>query len=127
MTALPPFDSADLATAIEALTAAQLDQLPYGVTGLDCNDVVRVYNRAEAEQSGRGARPTQGLPFFVDIAPCFDNGYFEGRIDKARAAGTLDISFTFVGDFADRSRELNVRVQSAKDASLWIFHLRNSP
>jgi photoactive yellow protein len=124
MTAHPDFDTPQLAAAVEALLPEHIDQLPFGVIGLDPHGIVRVYNRTEAELSGHKSRPAMGKDFFVDIAPCMDNGYFKGRIDKARAAGTLDIRFTFVGDFADRDRELTVRVQSAKDGGTWIFHRR---
>lgn len=120
----PDFDTPKLAEAIEALSPAELDQLPFGVIGLDPHGVVRVYSGTEARLSGRGTRPTLGKEFFVDVAPCMDNGYFKGRIEKARAAGTLDIRFSFVGDFSDRNRELTVRVQSAKDGGTWIFHKR---
>jgi photoactive yellow protein len=121
---LPDFNQAVLARAIESLTSDELDLLPFGVIGLDPAGVVRVYNKTEARLSGRKARPTQGLSFFTEIAPCMNNDYFKGRIEKARLAGTLDIAFTFVGDFNDRNRELSVRVQSAADGGLWIFHHR---
>jgi photoactive yellow protein len=121
---LPDFNQAVLARAIESLTSDELDLLPFGVIGLDPAGVVRVYNKTEARLSGRKARPTQGLSFFTEIAPCMNNDYFKGRIEKARLAGTLDIAFTFVGDFNDRNRELSVRVQSAADGGLWIFHRR---
>ena len=49
-----------------------------------------------------------------------ESGTIQGRIDKARAAGALSISFTFVGDFEDSNRELSIRVQSAKDGGTWI-------
>jgi photoactive yellow protein len=121
---LPYFNQAKLAAAIEALTADELDMLPFGVIGLDPSGIVRVYNKTEAQLSGRKGRPTHGQAFFTDIAPCMNNEYFRGRIDKARLAGTLDIAFSFVGDFSDRNRELSVRVQSAADGGLWIFHHR---
>jgi photoactive yellow protein len=124
MRILPEFNLPKLAEAIATLTPVELDMLPFGVIGLDPDGVVRVYNRTEAQLSGRKWRPTQGQLFFTDIAPCMNNDYFKGRIDKARLAGTLDIAFTFVGDFADRNRELSVRVQSAADGGLWIFHHR---
>ena len=73
---------------------------------------------------GRGDRPAEGRLFFVDVAPCMDNGYFKGRIDKARAVGTLDIAFSFIGDFEDRAREIAVRAQSSPDGGIWIFHHR---
>lgn len=121
----PDFDAPKLAEAVEVLTATELDELPYGVIGLDPDGVVRVYNRAEAEQSGYGRRPSHGRLFFTDVVPCMNNGYFKGLIDRARRAGTLDIAFTFAGDFDDRERELAVRVQSARDGGTWIFIQRN--
>lgn len=124
MASLPDFDTPRLVDAIEALPSDQLDLLPFGAIKLDPQGVVVAYNAAEAQQSGRSGKPTVGKLFFVDVAPCMDNGYFKGRIDKAVKAGTLDLSFTFVGDFTDRDRELSVRVQAAKDGGMWIFHRR---
>jgi photoactive yellow protein len=124
MSDLPDFETPRLAEAVEALTQAQIDVLPFGVIGLDPQGVVRLYSKTEATMSGWGTRPTLVRDFFTDVAPCMNNDYFRGRIDKARAAGKLDIRFTFVGDFSDRNRELTVRVQSAKDGGTWIFHKR---
>lgn len=126
MTTLPEFDTPRLAAAIEALTAEQIDQLPCGVIGLDAAGVVRVYNATEARLSGYGSRQACGRRFFVDVAPCMDNAYFKGCIEHALRAGALDITFSFVGDFADRNRELTVRVQSAHDGGAWIFHRREA-
>ncbi len=126
MISLPEFETERLADAIEALTPADLDRLPFGVIGLDAEGTVRVYNRTEAQQSGRKARPTQGRQFFVDIAPCMNNPSFKGRIDRALAAGTLDIAFSFVGDFSDRDRALTVRVQAATDGGSWMFIQRQA-
>ncbi len=121
MTSLPDFDTPNLAEAVEALPAEKLDELPFGAVCLDAQGIVRVYNKSRAEQGGRGMMPTKGLSYFADVAPCLDNSYFKGRIDKARAAGVLDLSFCFIGDFHDRNRELAVRVQAAKDGGTWIF------
>jgi photoactive yellow protein len=121
MTSLPDFDTPNLAEAVEALPAHKLDDLPFGVVCLDAQGIVRVYNKTRAEQGGRGVMPTKGLSYFADVAPCLDNGYFKGRIEKARAAGVLDLSFSFIGDFSDRNREIAVRAQPAKDGGTWIF------
>ncbi len=123
---LPDFDTPNLAEAVEKMSTEQIDALPFGVIGLDPHDVVRVFNKSEALLSGFDVAPTHGRMYFVDVAPCMDNDYFKGRIDRARKAGTLDISFSFVGDFADREREISVRAQSAKDGGIWIFHKRES-
>ena len=121
MIASPDFDHPDLARLVETLSADQLDRLPYGIIRLDQDGVVQIYNRTRSEESGRGGMPTIGLSYFDDIAPCLNNGYFKGRIEKARAAGELNIHFQFIGDFNDRDRELDVRVQAAKDGGTWIF------
>ncbi len=126
MSSLPDFETRNLAEAIESLTAEEIDQLPFGVIGIDADGVVRVFSKTEASQSGYGRRPAQGKVFFTDVAPCMNNPHFKGRIDKARAAGTLNISFTFVGDFEDSNRELSIRVQSAKDGGTWIAIKRES-
>jgi photoactive yellow protein len=118
---LPDFETPDLATAVEALSREDIDRLPFGVVGLDADGSIWIYNRAEAQLSGYKDRPAHGRLFFVDVAPCMNNGYFKGRIDKALKAGTLDISFSFIGDFNDRDRELFVRAQSASDGGYWIF------
>jgi photoactive yellow protein len=124
MTAAPDFSMPGLAVAVDGLSIEQLNQLPFGAIKLDAQGAVQHYNATEARLSGRGGRPTVGKMFFADVAPCMDNEYFKGRIDKALKAGTLDLSFTFVGDFSDRERELTVRVQSSKDGGMWIFHQR---
>jgi photoactive yellow protein len=118
---LPDFATLKLADAVEALSMEEIDRLPFGVIGLNPDGSVRVFNETEAQLSGYKDRPSFGRLFFVDVAPCMNNGYFKGRIDKALKAGTLDLSFSFVGDFSDCDRELSVRVQSAKDGGCWIF------
>jgi photoactive yellow protein len=125
MTNSVAFDDTDLAASLERLTPDEVDVLSFGVIGLDPHGVVRLYSQTEARLSGRKSRPTVGLDFFGDVAPCMNSDYFKGRIEKARQAGTLNISFTFVGDFADRQRELSVRVVSASDGGLWLCHRRN--
>jgi hypothetical protein len=52
------------------------------------------------------------------------NECFRGRIEAARVRGTLDIAFSWIGDFADRGREMRVRIQSASDGGVWIFMQR---
>lgn len=117
------FETPNLASEIERLTPEQIDQLPFGVIGLDPAGTVRIYSKTEAQRSGRGTQAaTKGKVFFTDVAPCMDNGYFKGLIDKARASGKLDVQFAFIGDHTDRAREIAVRVQAAKDGGTWIFH-----
>jgi photoactive yellow protein len=121
VTGLPDFETPDLAAAVERLAPDLIDALPFGAIHLDGSWAVIVFNRAEATQSGYGTRPAVGRHFFTEIAPCMDNEAFRGRIERALAAGKLDIAFSHIGDFADLGRILDVRVQSAGGGGCWIF------
>jgi photoactive yellow protein len=115
------FDTPHLAAEVEKLSRTEIDALPFGAIRLDRDNRVVFYSKAEAKLSGYGDRPSIGKIFFTDIAPCMANPEFTGRIAAARDAGKLDIAFGWVGDFSDRSRELQVRVQSASDGGIWLF------
>jgi len=117
----PTFDDPDLARRVEALAQAEVDDLPFGAIRLDAAGTVVAYSQAERQLSGSGDHPRLGLDFFAEIAPCMDTPSFRGRIERARASGRLDLEFGYVGDFADRERELTVRVQPSSDGGLWIF------
>ena len=121
---LPDFDRPDLARAVEALPPGALDGLPFGAIRLDAAGLVVAYSEVERQLSGSGDLPRLGLDFFAQVAPCMDTPLFRGRIERARAAGRLDLEFGWIGDFADRLRSLRVRVQSAVDGGTWIFMLR---
>ena len=115
------FDSPALAAEVEALAPDAFERLAFGAIRLDVDDTVILYNRTERDQSGSGDRARLGRRVLSEVAPCMDNEGFRGRAAKARAAGTLDIEFTHIGDFSDRGRELTVRLQSAPGGGLWIF------
>jgi photoactive yellow protein len=118
------FDTARLAEAVERLPEAAIHALPFGAIRVNDEGVVVFYSKAEARLSGSGERPRLGLAFFSEIAPCMDTAAFRGRIEAARQAGRLDLEFGYVGDFADRNRELTVRIQSAAAGGYWIFMRR---
>lgn len=123
--ALPDFETPRLARAIERLPESEVDRLPFGAIRLGPDGRVLFDSAAERRLSGSGTNPRIGLDFFGSIAPCMDNPDVRGRIERANAAGTLDLDFTHVGDFEDRDRELRVRVQSASDGGYWLFLRRD--
>jgi photoactive yellow protein len=116
----PDFNEPDLASVIETLPPASVHALPFGVIRLDRKGQVIFYSETERRSSGYDQEAIS-RSFFTEIAPCMNNAKFRGRIGQALAAGTLDISFSFTGDFSDPDRELDVRVQSATDGGCWIF------
>jgi photoactive yellow protein len=118
---IPAFEAADLASQVEALSDAERDALPYGAIKLDVKGVVCAYNQTEARLSGRKSRPTVGLSFFADVAPCMASPDMRGRIDDAARRGAVDIEIGWIGDFDDPDGEIQIRVLSASDGGLWLF------
>jgi len=118
------FDEPDLAGAVERLDSEAVDALPFGAVHVDAGGVVRFFSKAEQRLSGFGDRPRLGLNFFQQIAPCMDKPEFRGQIERALAAGRLDLEFGWVGDFSDAVRGMRVRAQSAGAGGYWLFMQR---
>jgi photoactive yellow protein len=118
---VPEFEAADLARQVEALDAETVDRLPYGVVKLDARGVVQLYSFTEAQLSGRKKRPTVGLDFWREVAPCMAGPDMRGRVEAAAAAGTVDIEMGWIGDFDDPRGEIRIRVMSAAGGGLWLF------
>ena len=117
------FDAPDLAARIERLSQSDLDHLPFGVVLLDVHGIVQFYSATEARQSGYGKLPL-GENFF-DVSRCAGKGDFRERIIKAQEAGPVDLEFAFPGDYGDPTRELRIRVQSARSGGVWLFVQRD--
>ena len=117
----PSFESPNLVALVEALTQEQIDELPFGATRLDAASTVTVYSQTDRNLSRSGDRPRLGKHFFTEIAPCFDNDDFRGRIERAQQRGTVNIEFGNVIEFPDGDQEVTVKVKSAPDGGLWIF------
>jgi len=118
---LERIDDDALPARIERLSTQQIDALPFGVVRLDAEGIVTFYSRTEAEQSGFRDRRAIGRNFFTQLAPCLSTPDRVRRIEEARRAGTLDITFEQIGDFDDAERELHVRVLSASGGGVWVL------
>ena len=118
------FHAIDLAARVERLADSEIDDLPFGVIKLRADHVVEKYSKCEARLSGYGSRPALGLDYFINVAPCMGAPAYKGRIEQALRSGKVDIEMSWIGDFEDREREMNVRIQSAEDGGLWIFTQR---
>ena len=118
---IPSFEAPDLARRVEAMSGEERDALPYGIIKLDSFGLVQVYNRTEAALSGRKRRPTVGLDFFAEVAPCMATSDMRGRVEAATARGSVDVEIGWIGDFDDPDGEIRIRVMSAADGGLWLF------
>lgn len=110
--------------AVEQLDAAAIHALPYGAIRLDPEGQIVFFSEAEARLSGYGSRPALGRHFFTEVAPCLAHAGFRGRLERAQAAGRLDIEFGYIGDFNDANKDVCFRIQSASDGGIWIFTQR---
>jgi len=115
------FEAPDLARRVEAMSDEERDALPFGVIKLDAGGLVEVYSRTEAALSGRKRRPTLGRDFFAEVAPCMASPEMRGRVEAAKARGSVDVEIGWIGDFDDPDGEIRIRVISAADGGLWLF------
>lgn len=115
-------DMPGLADHVEKLISDEINKLPFGVIRLDAAGNVVTFSDVERQNSGL-RKEAVNRSYFTDIAPCLDTDGFRGRIDRALAQGSLDISFDFTADMPSGARDvdLHVRVQSATGGGCWIF------
>ena len=109
-----------MAAAVERLSPDQIYALPYGAIQLDPGGHAVFYSDAERRLSGY-RKAVLGRDFFVEIAPCMNNANFRGRIDRAIAAGKLDIRFSYIADLPAGTTDIEVRIQAASAGGCWIF------
>ena len=114
-------DAPDLVARVEQLSADALDALPFGVIRLSAAGTVEYFSKTEAAQSGYRLDRAHGQRFFSAMAPCLGTPALMNRIERARLAGTLDISLEHVGDFSDAERAMHVRICSSGAGGLWVF------
>jgi photoactive yellow protein len=111
------FDAPDLAARIEQLNDAERDTLPFGVIRLDREGTVLFYSATESRQSGN-PNPPMGQNFYV--ASCMGSDSFQGRIERAREEGDVDLEIAWPRDYGGVNRDLRIRVQSARDGGVWV-------
>lgn len=85
---LPDFDAVDLLAQLQALEPQRLDELSFGVIGFDDRDIVRQYNRHEAEATGLKTDRVLGQNVFTELAQCMNNFLVAERFASARESAT---------------------------------------
>ncbi|MBC8067579.1 MAG: phosphonate transporter [Deltaproteobacteria bacterium] len=113
------FDQPDLGTRIQALDAAELDALDFGVIGMDAETLVRAYNTAESTLAGLGAGRVLGQPLFTSVAPCMNNFLVAQRFEDAAASGVaLDATIDYVLTLRMRPLKVRLRLVAIPGAAL---------
>ena len=106
----PVFDTVSLAQ-LRDMDAAQLDELPFGVVGLDSDGIVEVYNRTEATNAGLDRDEVIGSSFFLSVAQCMNNFMVAQRFEDE---DELDTVLAYILTF--RMRPTPVRLRLLKQA-----------
>jgi photoactive yellow protein len=84
---------------LSALSAQEIDALPFGYIALAQDGTIRKYNRFEADLARKDPQQVLGRNFFREVAPCTQVREFEGRFQELAGGGASDvlsIDFEFV-------------------------------
>ena len=116
----PSSPPGDIIYGADALSAEELDALPYGMIQLDSRGTILRYSSAETRLSGLTAAECVGRSFFDEIAPCTHVQAFYGRFVQGVQARQLDAVFTFRFAFTP-PKDVRVHLFYSKATqSVWV-------
>jgi photoactive yellow protein len=108
------FDQPDLAATLDALSDAQLDELSFGVIGMDADTAVRRYNAFESKAAGLSPQRVLTHALFTVVAPCMNNFLVAQRFDEALETGEpLDTTIDYVLTLRMRPTKVKLRLLAA--------------
>jgi photoactive yellow protein len=102
------------------LTAAELDELPFGVIELDANGTVLTYNRDEAALARRDPARVVGRDFFKEVAPCTDVKHFAGRFREFLEQAAPSVAFTFTFEFPHGTTDVGIVFLRSKGSTVFV-------
>ena len=112
------FDDPAMAEALEALSEAGLDELTFGVVGLDEEGRVDRYNAHEERSSGLARGHVVGRRFFFDVAPCMNNYLVAERLEELM----LDVTLPYVLTFRMRPTPVQLRlIRTQATRRRWVL------
>ena len=108
--------------AIDRMSEAELDKLPFGAIRLDKEGKILSYNVTESKLTGRDPKRVMGRNFFTDVAPCTNVQAFAGRFREGVAKGDMHIIFPYRFDFEMAPRDVTVTLFYSKATeTAWVF------
>jgi photoactive yellow protein len=112
------FDQADLMTPLQTMDDAALDELEFGVIGIDDSGKVRHYNRYESSLAGLRPERVLGNHLFTVVAPCMNNFLVAQRFEDAAADGSvLDVTVDYVLTLRMRPLKVQLRLLAQPGAA----------
>ncbi|QXQ08451.1 phosphonate transporter [Sphingosinicellaceae bacterium] len=97
------------------MSPGQLDQLPFGVVGIEQSGLVAIYNATESRLAGLDAQSVIGVPFFEAIAQCMNNFMVAQRFEDE---SELDEIIPYVLTLRMRPTRVRLRLLAASNQPL---------
>ena len=112
------FDDPAMAERLDATDEAGLDELAFGVVGLNPDGEVDRYNAHEERNSGLPRGQVVGRHFFSDVAPCMNNYLVAERLEET----TLDVTMPYVLTFRMRPTPVRLRlIRAPRSPRRWVL------
>jgi photoactive yellow protein len=122
------FDMPDLGPQLAALSAAELDDLDFGVIGFDSETIVCRYNKVESTAAGLSPQRVLDQPLFTNVAPCMNNFMVAQRFEDAIDQGTaLDTTIDYVLTLRMRPVKVALRLIALPGAPVRYVLVRRQP
>ena len=113
------FDMPELGPQLATLSAAELDNLDFGVIGFDNDTTVCRYNTVESAAAGLSPQRVLDQPLFTNVAPCMNNFMVAQRFEDAQEQGTLlDATIDYVLTLRMRPIKVALRLIAVPGASV---------
>lgn len=113
------FESNDMLTVLRGLPPQAMDNLQFGVLGLDAESLIVVYNQYEERCSGLTRDRVMGRHCFFDVAPCMNNFMVAERLENETP---LDVIIPYVLTFRMRPTRVRLRMLSESlSLTRWIL------
>jgi photoactive yellow protein len=108
--------------AIDPLSAADLDSLPFGAIQLDREGKILQYNDYESKLAGVEKSKAVGKNFFTELAPCTNVKEFQGKFKDGVAQEELHETFRYHFPFKQNPRDVVVTLFFSKmTETAWVF------
>ncbi|MFZ9298093.1 MAG: PAS domain-containing protein [Hylemonella sp.] len=115
----PDFSDAKLLSTLEALDAAAMDSLAFGVIGFDAAGHIAVYNRFEAKCTGLDQARQIGKDLFGEVAQCMNNFMVAQRFEDALAGGqAMDVTMDYVLTWRMKPTKVQLRLLADPSSAL---------
>ena len=100
---------------LQTMRAEALDDLPFGVIGMDTSGIAQIYNAAEARMAGLAADTVLGSSFFNAIAQCMNNYLVAQRFEDE---AELDAVIPYVLTLRMRPTPVRMRLLASPSSPL---------